>query len=281
MALSQPIETQEAGTVASVLPAPMPRETGPAPREWPTDITSLLGEVLRSHGLPETLVDRLVDLAAAPIHTKRPVDRLAVALGAYFHFLPLEDALAEPMLLHGATGAGVSTVAAKLAARFDEHQVLVVSAGARSAAGNETLEDYLEVLGLPLVAAPDAKSLDSIIASAAGRKMVIDSGSASADAVAGTQGMLVLSAETGATEAVAAAQAAAAHGTRRMIVTRFDTARYLGAALVAADAGKLALVAASVTPHFAFGLRALSPENLARRLMSAAASNERWRTATL
>jgi hypothetical protein len=40
-------------------------------------------------------------------------------------------------------------------------------------------------------------------------------------------------------------------------------------------------VAGSITPNFAFGLRNFTPENLARRLASAAMRVERWRAAPL
>jgi flagellar biosynthesis protein FlhF len=73
------------------------------------------------------------------------------------------------------------------------------------------------------------------------------------------------------------ARAAAAHGARSLIVTRLDLVRRIGAALAAAEAGRLALVAASVTPHFAFGLRELTPDVLARRLLQGALHEERWR----
>jgi flagellar biosynthesis GTPase FlhF len=190
-------------------------------------------------------------------------------------------------------GTGVSTLAAKLAARFDEREILVVSTDTRGGSAVAALEENLEVLGLPLLVAADAATLRSIVATAAGRKVIIDAGSGAptdkacarrieqlAEA-AGAQGLLVLSASATPDEAATVAAAASRIGTRRMIVTQFDTARYIGPALIAAEAGKLAFVAASVTPHFAFGLRALTPENLARRLMSAALKTERWRIAPL
>ena len=52
--------------------------------------------------------------------------------------------------------------------------------------------------------------------------------------------------------------------------------RRVGAVLGAAMAG-LALAGASVTPHFAYGLRALTPEVLAQRLLSGALEEQRWR----
>ncbi len=45
--------------------------------------------------------------------------------------------------------------------------------------------------------------------------------------------------------------------------------------LAAADAGRLALPASGVTPHFAFGLRPLTPEIVARRLLASALSDQR------
>ncbi|HLI21607.1 MAG TPA: hypothetical protein VKV32_10845, partial [Stellaceae bacterium] len=151
-----------------------------------------------------------------------------------------------------------------------------------------TLAECLEVLDLPLTRAPDAAALRHAIATAAGRKVIIDAGGQALDgaeiaefaSAAGAAGMLVMSAEAPAAAALASAKAASAAGVSRMIVTHLDTARYLGAALTAADAAKLALVSASVTPHFGFGLRMLTPENLARRLM-AALHAERWRAAPL
>lgn len=272
---------------------PTSPESRVATRDWPSDETALLREVLLCHDLPEAIIERLIGVATAPPHAARLVDRLAVALAAHFHFLPLEDALQTPMLLYGTPGTGVSTLAAKLAARFDEREVLVVSTDSRGAEARAQLEENLDVLGLPLALASDAAALASTVASADGRKVIIDTACGSpadtahaADirkltSAAGAQGMLVLAADASAEDAVAIATAAAQLGTRRMIATRLDTARYIGPVLVAADAGKLALVAASVTPHFAFGLRVLTPENLARRLMSAALPAERWRVAPL
>ena len=267
--------------------------SGAASRDWPTDETGILTEVLRCHGLPTALIDQLIGVATAPQHAARMVDRLAVALAAHFHFLPLEEALQAPMLLYGVPGSGVSTLAAKLAARFDERQILVVSTGGRAADDLEQLEEYLEVLDLPLAVAADVKSLKLTVAGADGRKVIIDTAcgsptdAASADQIrkfteaAGAESVLVIAANAAAEEAAALGRAAAHIGTRRMIITQIDTERFIGAALIAADAGKLALVAARVTPHFAFGLRTLTPENLARRLMSAVLRSERWRIAPL
>ena len=146
------------------------------------------------------------------------------------------------------------------------------------------------MLDLPLTVAADAAALGRAVASAKGRKVVIDAnGQSPLDKTqlkefahaAGATGLLVASAETETADMVAAAEAASAIGIGRMVVTHLDAARYLGAVLTAADGAKLALVCASVTPHFGFGLRALTPENLSRRLMAAALHAERWRVTAL
>ena len=66
---------------------------------------------------------------------------------------------------------------------------------------------------------------------------------------------------------------------RRLVVTRLDIVRRLGGMLCAAEAGGYDLIGGSVTPHFAYGLRPLTAEVLARRLLSAALDGKRWRVA--
>ncbi|HEY3917502.1 MAG TPA: hypothetical protein VGL83_06900 [Stellaceae bacterium] len=258
--------------------------------DLPSDDDTLLPDALRSHSLGNALVQRLVKLASAPQHTARAVDRLAIALGAQFDFFALNEARQAPLLLCGMPGAGVSTLAAKLAAPFEQSEVLVISAGAQDQDKTARLAEQLEALDLPLTVAPDAAALVRAIASAAGRKVIVDAGGQSPlgrnrlqefASAAGTAGMLVMSAEMANAEAISLAKTASALGIGRMIVTRFDTARYLGPVLNAADAAKLALVGASVSPQFGFGLRALGPENLARRMIAAALHAERWRVMPL
>ena len=267
-----------------------PLQEQPAIRDWQGDDDALLGEMLRSHGFGEKLALRLVELATAPTHVKRAVDRLAIAIGAQFNFFALEDAWQTPILLCGLPGAGTSTLTAKLAARYDDHEILVVSAGTHPSEKTAQLAECLEVLDLPLTRAADAAALKRAVATAAGRKVIVDAGSnapldsakiAELIAAAGAAGMLVMSAETPAAETMAAAKAVHAVGVGRMIITHLDAGRYLGAALTAADSAKLALVGASVTPHFGFGMRALTPENLARRLIDAALHSERWQITPL
>jgi hypothetical protein len=57
------------------------------------------------------------------------------------------------------------------------------------------------------------------------------------------------------------------------VVTRLDIARRLGALLAAADAG-LAIAGGSVTQHFAFGLKPLSPTVLTNHILELAITKQ-------
>lgn len=285
---ARPVEpSATAGAMQVVRPS---IATGSATRDLPGDDRGFLTEVFRGHALPASLAERLLELAMAPAHAPRPVDRLAISLASHFNFLTLDEVLRAPVMLYGLPGSGISTLAAKLAARFDEREVLVIAAGARDTA---QLEDDLGVLGLGLTVAADAAALRKAAGAANGRVVIIDAGTGTlGDAAfkrrihefreaAGAEGLLVLAADAGTDEATAQAAAAERLGTRRMIITKLDTVRSLGAPLAAADLGKLALVAGSITPHFAFGMRNFTPENLARRLAGSTMRYERWRAAPL
>jgi flagellar biosynthesis protein FlhF len=80
--------------------------------------------------------------------------------------------------------------------------------------------------------------------------------------------LLVLAAGADAMEAGDVATAFAGIGCRRIIATRLDVARRLGALLSAADIGRLALAGATAGPHAAEAVSTLSPFSLGRLLLS-------------
>jgi flagellar biosynthesis protein FlhF len=90
--------------------------------------------------------------------------------------------------------------------------------------------------------------------------------------------VLVLPANVEPDEATEIAGALRALPIRRLLVTRLDIVRRLGGLLAAAASGGYAIVGGSITPHFTYGLRPLTPRVLARRLLSAALDDKRWRT---
>jgi flagellar biosynthesis protein FlhF len=247
---------------------------------WPSDELAFLTEILRAQHVPAALIERLNALAAVPSRG-RPEHRLAAALGAHFRFVALDDMLRGPaLLLMGGPGAGKTALAAKLAARLDPRRVLVVSTDTAHVGGLAQLEENMNVLGAALVVAEDAAGLRAAVAGAKNRTVIIDTAGVTPGDEAGTlrlkefkdaaraEPVLVLPADLSAEEAVSPAAHAAGIGARLMVAMRLDLVRRLGAVLAAADAGPLSPVAASLSPHFAYGLSGLTPEMLARRLVA-------------
>src|SRR5579872_2044926 len=248
---------------------------------WPSGDAAFLTAVLRAQRVPEPLVQRISAAIplSVPSNTRLP-DRLSEALAICVDFGRLEDVLNAPRLfLAGPAGAGKTTLAGKLAVRSDRPSARFVNARTGRPGGEARLAEYAETLGLPLI---DAAGVEDLAAAARLRHpLVVDTAGidptddqaweslrpwiAAADAMP----LLVLPANVPVEDALIAARAFRALGGQHMIVTRFDMVRRVGSVLGAAMEG-VALVAVTVTPHFAYGLRPLTPDVLARRLLSGA-----------
>lgn len=262
---------------------------GAAPFAWPSDDLGFLAEVLRAQHTPQPLIERLIAHAAAPNRALSPTERLEHALGAHYRFRPLDDALRLPsLLIVGPPGAGKTALVAKLMARFDPRRALAVSVDSGNVAGLAQLEEYVKVLGMALAVADDVAALRDIVAGADHRIVIVDTAAAApGDAIAeerlrelksatGAEIVLALPADLAAAEAEALGAWAGALGATLMIATRLDLVRRIGSILAATDAGGLAPMAASLAPHFAYGLEALTPASLARRILTGALDSERW-----
>jgi flagellar biosynthesis protein FlhF len=255
---------------------------------WPSGDSAFLTAVLRSQRVPEPLVQRISAAipASAPSNTTL-ADRLAEALAIGLDFGRLEDVLNAPrVLLAGPAGAGKTTLAAKLAVRSDRAGVRFANAQAGRPGDSSQLAEYAATLGTPLMEAAAPEDL-ATAARANDGMLVVDTGGVDAAdaqaweslrpwiAAADATPLLVLPANAPVEDALTAARAFRALGGRHYIVTRFDMVRRVGSVLGAAMEG-LALVAVSVTPHFAYGLRPLTADVLARRLLSGALDEARW-----
>ncbi len=220
------------------------------------------------HGVPRDLVDTL-----AP---GRLADALAGALP--FGALPLDGA--APLLVAGPPGAGKTLTVAKLATRLvmAGRTPFVVTADGQRAGAPEQLAAYTRLLGLTLVVASTPAPLSRALARSQGSPVLIDTPGldpfdASARdellalaATASAVTVLALPAGLDPAEARELAEAFAEAGAAFLVATRLDLSRRLGGVLAAASA-RLALTEAGVGPGAANGLRPLTPELLASRLL--------------
>jgi len=263
-------------------------EPGMPPPPWPSGDIAFLAAVLDAHHVPRPVIDRLAETAATLPITALLFDRLNAALGEHIRFSSLAEFLRAPViLLLGPPGAGKTTLAAKLAARLGERRALLVSTDTSRAGSIAQLEEYGAVLGLKVAPASDADQLRHLMARAHGRSLVIDTaGIAPGDGeddeklaalieASGAEPLLALPADSAAAEAAAMVRLFAPLGTRTLIPTRLDLIQRWGGVLAAAAASAFSLPAAGITPHFAYGLRPLTPAMMARRLLAHALTGMR------
>jgi flagellar biosynthesis protein FlhF len=275
--------------------------TDAAPRDGAPTISASDGlrRSLLYHGVPSLLVDRLLRAARQPDEFADSADTapvaaqaspaehdapaLAAALDACLNFQPLAEArVRRPLLLVGPSGGGKTLAAARLivAAHQCGRDVVAASADTRRAGGIEQLEAFTRILGIPLTATEQPAGIASVLAGAGSAAVMIDTPGVNPYAAgemqalgrlvqtAGAEPLLVMAAGSDPLEAADVATAFARIGCRRMLVTRLDVTRRLGALLAAGDIGRLALAGVCISPHAADPPAALAPLSLARLLLS-------------
>jgi flagellar biosynthesis protein FlhF len=283
-------ETERRGRAVRVVAAVDEAESDEAMlSDWTTDKppepalpTSDIGEALTYHGVPAALAERL-GRAASALTKRNTAAALAAALDGTLSFQPLEDRLApRPLILVGPPGVGKTTVAAKLivAAHRRGRKVMAVTCDAARAGGLEQLEAFTRILGLPLQTANTPHELAGVLEPANGANVIIDTGGINPLSLSDMRGLralieqaraeplLVLAAGVDAFEAGDLAAEFASIGCRRMIATRLDVARRVGALLNAADAGRLAFAGITSSPHAAEAVGPVGALALARLLLS-------------
>lgn len=265
---------------------------GFTPAGWHSDPETLIAEVLALHRVSARLSERVLDA----IHEAQdrpigdPLADLAAGLAACLPFASFAGLWSGgSVALVGPPGAGKTTLAAKLAARARRGHPILLNTDTERIGALAQLAEYADVLGARLESIADAETMARALRGRA-RRIIIDTSGvnpfdggamqhlASIVAAARAEPILVLPANVEREEAIAVVGAFRALPIRRLLVTRLDMVRRLGGMLAAAEAGGYHLVGGSVTPHFAYGLRPLTPVVLARRLLSAALDRRRWRT---
>ena len=233
---------------------------------------------LAHHRVPEAISRKL---EAGP---------LAFALSAVFRFSKLDlPPHGRPLLVTGAPGVGKTLTVARLATRLVLGGVTptVISTDGRRAGALEQLAAYTRLLGITLLDAEDPPSLKRAIEGRPnGAPVLIDTSGLNPWDCAHWEEMmgfarisdarvaLVLPAGLDVTEAAEMAAASVQAGASLLIATRLDLVRRLGCVLAAADAG-LAMAEAGIGPDAARGLKPLTPEFLAARLVQRGAPVER------
>lgn len=249
-----------------------------------------LTQVLERHGIPNPLIDRLIDNAAEGSADDATI-ALQGALEKVFRFDPLPDRPGgQPLMLIGPPGVGKTVSCAKLAARValmheqeeteGDAPINLIAADPVRVGAVDQLRLYADRLGATLYEAADGVALSSVLTRIKRSEMVVidtpGTNPYSLDdlahlvelAEAGkTDTVLVLTAGRDANEAADLAEAFRPVGPKRLLTTGLDLARRLGAVLSAADAGGLSLADVSLGPEIGKGLKPLSAEVLARLLL--------------
>lgn len=249
----------------------------------PSPLTETIRECLSYHGVPPRLSERVL-AAAKAIGTDDATLATAGALDELFAFAALPAKRSPvPVMLVGPPGSGKTITVAKLAARarISGRSVSVVTADSVRAGALEQLSAFTSILGIELRKARGITSLETMVAEAAACHdlVYVDTPGLnpfSPEDMGFLRGLtravevepvLVLAAGGDPVEATEVAEAFAAVGATRILATRLDMTRRLGAILAAADSGQFMFCDVSINPHVANGLCPISPVSMARLLV--------------
>ncbi|CAA6603931.1 Flagellar biosynthesis protein FlhF [Rhodospirillaceae bacterium LM-1] len=247
-------------------------------------ISEAVRQALSFHGVPGRLIERLV-VAAAAVDSDDPVMACAAALDANFIFAPLPDKSApRPFILLGPPGGGKTITVAKLAARsvMKGRRVGVITTDSVRAGVVEQLASFTRIMDIELKVARGPEALKRLLEDNAGLYDLtfIDSPGLNpfqdrdqsylADLVEASKAepIMVMAAGGDSSEASEMGEIYANLGVTRLLATRLDATRRLGAVLAAAASAEAMFCEVAVSPHVASGLVALNPVSLARLLVA-------------
>ncbi len=238
-------------------------------------------DALDRHGMPQTLVDRLLNTATT-LASADTIQTLAGALDLVFEFTTADMSTDRPLILFGPPGAGKTSAVAKLAARavVNRTPATLVTTDTLRAGAVQQIEAYGERLKLPVKTAKSPADLASVVDDIAPNHLVLidttsvnpytaedlDRLSAYADAV-DAERLLTINAGRDALEAREIAIAFQTVDPSRLVFTGMDMSRRLGSLLAIADASQAAFSEMSHTAEIVDGIHPVNPVKLARLLL--------------
>jgi flagellar biosynthesis protein FlhF len=250
-----------------------------------TGVTEAVRKALQFHGVPERLADRMVGAARNVEAGDSPSAACAAALDTIFSFAPLPDRSApRPFMLVGPPGSGKSITVAKLAARavLKQRRVAVVTTDTVRAGATAQLAAFTRILEIELKVARGPEALARLLSelTRSHELIFIDTPSVNPFSerdmrflhalakASDVEPILVMAAGGDPMEAIELGDSFQTVGVTRLLATRLDTTRRLGAVLSAADAARTMFCDVTVSPHVASGLSPINPLALARLLLS-------------
>lgn len=239
-------------------------------------------QALDYHGVPRGIVDSLVNTLEDG-ELERAQSGLEISLRQKYAFHPLSlSSIDRPVMLVGPPGSGKTTTAARLATRatMERRPLTVITTDNFRAGAQAQLSAFTDILDTELACVEGPNELrDAMRLTPRDAVAIIDTAGAnpfsttemttlsrlieSADA----EPVLVIAAGGDVIEASEIAACFRALGVKRMVVTRLDITRRLGAMLAVSDAGPFALSDVSFSPQVARGMKSLTPQTLARLLL--------------
>jgi flagellar biosynthesis protein FlhF len=249
----------------------------------PSPVADQVRDHLVYHGLPPRLIERMVAIART-IGTEDPTMACAGALDELFSFAPLPERQApNPFVMIGPPGSGKTIAVAKLAARgrLNGRSVGVISADTVRAGALEQLSAFTKILNVDLRKARGGRALAQLLHEERGLHdlVFIDTPGLNPfypsdmdylrDLIADieVEPVLVMAAGGDPVEAAEMAEAFSEIGASRLLATRLDMTRRLGAILAAADAAQFMFCDVSINPHIVNGLCPINPVSMARLLV--------------
>lgn len=244
--------------------------------------------ILQFHSAPLELIEKIMRASryikfSKPRADNEVGDMLSELIGHLYRFEPLEmEENPSRIMLVGPPGVGKTISVAKIAASLvaERLPVHVMTIDNKRAGSIEQLRAFTSIMGRETELATSRSELRQLLKDCpADEPVVIDSFATNPYSyeelkeltdyatLNGIEPLLVLPAGIDAHEAADTARAFAFLGIRRLLVTRIDTARRMGAILSAAETADLALANMSVNSQVAAGFVPFTPEGFSAILM--------------